>query len=272
VSALDPSRNRWLHEPLLHFVLLGAVLFGIDHALASRADDPLTIVVDAEVDTEARRVFTEARGREPTPAELDALRQVWLDNEVLYREGVALRLDRGDPDIRDRVIFKALNVVEAGLKLPSFDDEVLSNWFERNRAKYDDPERYDFEEAVLPGGGESPLLGLAERLNAGEPGDENASLRVFTGRPHANIVQSYGDEFATALEESPPGEWRVLASSEGPRLVRLVRIAPPMAADYDALRGVVLQDWTDATMSEQRTAIVCALAKKYIVTIEGAAP
>jgi hypothetical protein len=272
VSELDPSRKHWLREPLLHFVLLGGALFGIDHVLASRADDPLTIIVDAEVDAEARRVFAEAREREPAPAELEALRQVWLGNEVLYREGLALRLDRGDADIRDRVIFKALNVVEAGLKLPPFDDDVLRDWFERNRVKYDEPERYDFEEAALPGGGESPLLELATRLNAGEPGDENASLRVFTGRPHANMVQSYGDEFATALEESPPGEWRVLASSEGPRLVRLVRIAPPKAADYEVLRGVVLQDWTDATMSEQRTAIVRALAKKYAVRVEAATP
>lgn len=265
-------RKRWLREPLLHFVLLGAALFAIDQVLASRADDPLTIKLDGEVDAQARSIFEAARGRAPTPEERDALRRVWLDNEVLYREGLALQLDKGDSTIRERVIFKALNVVEAGLKLPPFDDEVLRRWFEANRGKYDDPERYDFLEAVLPNADTATLRDLAVRLNAGEPGDENASLRVFTGRPHENIVQSYGAEFAAALEQSKPETWRVLESADGPRLVQLARVVPPQSADFEVLRGVVLQDWTDATMAEQRTTIVRALAKKYTVRVEGAAP
>jgi hypothetical protein len=90
-----------LREPLLHFIVLGAVLFGADHLLASRDDDPRTIVVDAEVDAHAIKVFKEARGHDPSSDELYALRKVWLDNEVLFREGVALGLDRGDPRTRD---------------------------------------------------------------------------------------------------------------------------------------------------------------------------
>jgi hypothetical protein len=134
---------RWLCEPLLHFVVLGALLFSVDHVLASRADDPRAIVVDSAVDAQARRIFRDARGREPSPEELKALRQAWLDNEVLYREGLARQLDKGDPAIRDRVIFKALNVVETGLKLPPFDDALLRDWFETHRAKYDEPARYN---------------------------------------------------------------------------------------------------------------------------------
>ncbi len=38
---------RWLREPLLHFVVLGGVLFGADHLLFARTADPRVIVVDA---------------------------------------------------------------------------------------------------------------------------------------------------------------------------------------------------------------------------------
>lgn len=270
-----PTRppSRWLREPLLHFLVLGAVLFAVDRALVARIDDPRTIVVDVEVDEEARRVYAAARGREPTEEELAALRQVWLDNEVLYREGLALQLDKGDPTIRDRVIFKSLSVIEANIKLPSFDDALLRDWFERNRARYDEPARYDFQEAVLPGKpARAELEALAALLGSGEPADVEASLRVFTGRPHGNIVQSYGPAFAQALEESPIGEWRLLESQDGPRLMQLQLVHPPQAADFEHLRGVVLQDWTDVTMAEQRTAIVRALAKKYDVQMASANP
>ena len=158
IGAASPSElttvrawPAWLHEPLLHFVVLGALLFAADHWLVAQADDPHTIVVGREVDDEARRVFQASRGRLPNAEELAALRRVWLDNEVLYREGLALQVDKGDTAIRERVIFKALSVVDAGVKLPPADDRVLRDWFEAHRSKYDEPARFDFQEAVLTG-------------------------------------------------------------------------------------------------------------------------
>jgi hypothetical protein len=271
-SARQYSLPKWLREPLLHFVVLGGLLFAVDYFIAGRADDPRTIVVDAAVDKQAREVFKSARGREPNEDELYALRRVWLDNEVLYREGLALQVDKGDSAIRERVIFKALSIIDAGLKRPPIDEKALRQWFERNRAKYDEPARYDFQEAVLAGDtSESALRAFAAALNAGTPGDAQAGLRVFKGRPHGNLVQSYGEEFAKALESSPVGEWRALPSRDGLRVMRLEAITPPKPAVFESLRGVVFQDWTDAIMAEQRTAAVRALAKKYTVKVEEAA-
>lgn len=263
------SGSRWLREPLLHFVILGGVLFAADHLLVARSDDPRVIVVDAEVDAHARQVFKAARGHEPNAEELYALRGVWLDNEVLYREGLALQLDKGDDAIRDRVIFKQLSVIDASTKLPPYDDNVLRAWFEKNRTKYDEPTRYDFQEAILAGDkSESAVRAFVSSLNAGAPGDVKADLRVFKHRPRENLVQSYGTDFATALDAVPVGEWHALATHDGWRAMRLETITKPEPADFEALRGVILHDWTDATLSEQRSAAVRALAKKYTVKIE----
>jgi hypothetical protein len=274
-SQSSQARTRiptWLREPLLHFVVLGAVLFGIDRMISDTDDDPSVIVVDAEVDSEAMQVFKAARGRAPNEEELYALRRVWLDNEVLYREGLAMQLDRGDKSIRERVIFKALSVVDANTKLPPYDDELLRKWFESRREKYDEPARYDFQEAVVTGDrSEAALRTFVNALNNGSPADAEASLRVFNGRPHENVVQSYGDEFAKTLENSTIGEWRVLKSKDGWRVMRLDAISESKPANFENLRGVVLQDWTDATMSEQRSAAVRALAKKYTIKVEAGA-
>src|SRR5262245_43964995 len=101
----EATRSRlpaWGREPLSPFFVLGGALFAADRILIDRGDDPHTIVVDAAVDRHAIELFREARGREPNQDELYALRRVWLDNEVLYREGLALQLDKGDQTIRDR--------------------------------------------------------------------------------------------------------------------------------------------------------------------------
>ena len=262
----------WLREPLLHFVLLGALLFAIDQVVVGRADDPRTIVVSATVDNAAQQLFKANRGREPTAEERGALRQIWLDNEVLYREGLALQVDKGDEAIRERVIFKALSVIDANVKVPPAHDKVLRDWFERHRSKYDEPARYSFQEAVLSGDtSEAAVRTFVDALNAGTPGDAKAGLRVFKDRPHANLVQSYGTEFPQELEASPTGQWRALRTRDGWRAVRLDSSTPAKPAMYEALRNVVLQDWTDATASEQRTAAVRELAKKYKVKVVAAA-
>jgi hypothetical protein len=259
----------WLREPLLHFVVLGGLLFAADHFLVARADDPYTIVVDGEVDSEAIETFEAARGHEPNAEELDALRRVWLDNEVLYREGLALQVDKGDTAIRERVIFKALSVIDSNVKLPPADDAVLRQWFENHRQKYDEPARYDFDEAMLSGdGSEAAVRAFSEELNGGMAGDAKAGLRVFKGRPRANLVQSYGERVTRALETAQPGKWQALETREGWRTMRLGAITPPKPADFATVRNVVLQDWTDEAAAEQRSAAVRALAKKYKVKHE----
>ena len=238
----------WLHEPLLHFVVLGALVFAADQVLVGRADDPRRIVVGAAVDSQARQVFKVSRGRDPEASELAALRQVWLDNELLYREGLALGVDKGDTAIRERVIFKSLSIVDANTRRPPVDEAVLAG-----------------------DNGETAVRAFADALNAGTPGDAKAGLRVFKGRPHGNLVDGYGPDFAKALEAAPVGEWRALPTKDGLRVMRLEAVTAPKPAAYEALRNVILQDWTDAVMAEQRTAAVRALAGKYRIKTEAVA-
>jgi hypothetical protein len=268
----DARLPRWLREPLLHFVILGGLLFGVDHFIASHADDPHTIVVGADVDKQAKELFLASSGREPDAKEMDALRRVWLDNEVLYREGLALQVDRGDSAIRERVIFKALSVVDANVKLPQIHDKGLRDWFDSHREKYDDPVRYSFQEAALSGDtSESAVRTFVAALNSGKPGDAEAGLRVFKDRPFANLVQSYGAEFPKALDGLKPGEWHATQTREGWRAMRLESVTPAKPAVYETLRGVVMQDWTDQTAAEQRSATVKQLAKKYKIRYEAGA-
>ncbi|MFG6431137.1 peptidyl-prolyl cis-trans isomerase [Roseateles sp. LYH14W] len=269
----QPGRPDWVREPLLHFLLIGAALFGIDRLVNRGTDEANEIVISAQVTKEARDLFKAKRGHEPTAEEMKALQKVWLDNEVLYREGLALQLDKGDTAIRERVIFKALSVVDGGTQLPPASDEVLRDWFEKRRAKYDEPARFDFQEAVLGGeAGETAVRAFVDLLNNGTPGDAKAGLRVFKGRPHGNLTQSYGEGFAKALESAAAGQWLALQSRDGWHAVRLDATSAGKPASFEALRGVVLQDWTDAVLAEQRSAAVAALAKKYTVKVEAPAP
>src|SRR5688572_139179 len=106
--------RSWLREPLLHFLLLGAVLFFVYAALnRHRADaDPQTIVVNRE----KLLTFIQYRSRafdatrfnnllESLPEEeLRKLIQSYVREEALYREAKALQLDKNDYVARLRLI------------------------------------------------------------------------------------------------------------------------------------------------------------------------
>ena len=259
----------WLREPLLHFIVLGAVLFAVDHYIVGRKDDPNTIVMTLADDARAREIFLTQRGTQPDAKEMAALRQIWLDNEVLYREGLAMGVDKGDNAIHSSIVFKALNVVNANLKIPEAGDKQLRDWFEKNRKKYDEPMRFDFQEAALSGDrSESAVRAFVDALNAGNPGDAQAGLRVYKTRPLPTLAPTFGDEFAAELEQAPPGQWRALKTRDGWRAIRLDSITPPQPASFEVLRNVVRHDWIDETAAQLRTTAVRDLAKKYRIRIE----
>jgi hypothetical protein len=264
-----PAR-RLLREPLLHFALLGALIFAADQAVLAVRGDAAEIVIPQAAVKEARETFLTSTRREPTPAELKLLLDRWRDNEVLYREGLVLGLDKGDSAIRERVIFKALSVAQSGLNLPAIDEAGLRAWYEGRRRQYDIPARFDFQEAVVSNDGtQENLQKFAAALNGkGESGAES-SLRIFKDRPRDNLVLSYGEGFAGALEQQAPGAWAVLQSREGPRLVRLELLKPARTTRFEDLKERVYQDWKDDAGAQLTHKAIDAMAKKYRVRMEG---
>ncbi|HUG72453.1 MAG TPA: peptidylprolyl isomerase [Steroidobacteraceae bacterium] len=268
VNAPPTLWSRLLREPLLLFLLLGAALFALDYVLAAGEEDPALIRIDAAVDAELRAIYFDDRGREPDSAELEVLRQRWIDNEVLYREGLALRLDRGDSAIRARVIFKALNVVQANLQLPAVDEAELRAWFAQKRSRYDQPPRIDFQEAVIVGTPDAAEVArFVAALNSDTQPDLQSGLRVFRDRPRPTIVASFGAPFAAALDTLALDRWHVVVSSEGPRAIRVESRTEGADAGFDTLRDAVLLDWRDQRMQELRTEAVRNLARQYRIQV-----
>src|SRR5437867_3806925 len=86
--------GRWLREPLVHFAVLGVVLFALHRWVAP--PETRRIVLSAAMIQGLRQDYVRRYGSEPTADEQAALIQRFIDNEVLYREALALGLDRGD--------------------------------------------------------------------------------------------------------------------------------------------------------------------------------
>jgi hypothetical protein len=122
--------RRILREPLLHFLLLGALLFWLYGALNGGAPGaPGEIVVDrARVESLAAQ-FQRTWQRPPAAEEMQGMIDAWVREEVLYREGMALRLDRDDPVVRRRVAQKLAFMADAQKSVEASEAE-LQAWLD----------------------------------------------------------------------------------------------------------------------------------------------
>jgi hypothetical protein len=96
----------WLRRPLLHFLVLGGLLFAGSRVLEERPEPAAVrepIVVDA---ARIREEFAERSGLVPTAADEAVLVERAIEEELLYREALARGLDRNDRHIRHRLAEK----------------------------------------------------------------------------------------------------------------------------------------------------------------------
>ena len=112
--------RRWLKEPLLHFAVLGAALVGL-HRWVAPPSLGRQIVLSAPLIHGLRQDHLRRNGALPTASEEAALVQRYIDNEVLYREALALGLDRGDIIVRRRLVQKMEFLTEGLEPLPRAD-------------------------------------------------------------------------------------------------------------------------------------------------------
>jgi hypothetical protein len=267
--------RRALREPLLHFALLGAGVFGLWRAGAGEDDAAGMIVVDAGTQERLSGELSAKLGRAPTEAELGAAIDRWVDGEILYREGLALGLDRDDPVVRQRVIQK-MEFVGDNLEPEIDPDEAeLRAFMVENVERYAGSPRYDFVLVTLPrsadeaGGGEARARRVLEELRAGAD-PKRVEGRFASGRRFsaANVAGTYGKEVAAAVVEQPPGEWGLVTLERGWTLAKLDAVHTGETPAFESVRNRVLLDWRQARRGAALRERVAALREKYSVTRE----
>src|ERR1044071_6826755 len=99
---LDWLREK-LREPLLHFLLLGAGLFLLHRSVgSSAAGEGKQIQISEGRVAQLSIGFQRMHQRAPDPAELEALIDDAVREEIYYRAAKELGLDRDDTIVRRR--------------------------------------------------------------------------------------------------------------------------------------------------------------------------
>jgi hypothetical protein len=268
-----------LREPLLHFAMLGIGLFALYRLITvdapSVADE---IVVDAPRIVALAEQFERSWRRPATAAELDGLVESYVRDEVLYREGLALGLDRDDPVIRSRLRLK-MEVIGGGAEneIPEAD---LQAWLDAHPDRYATPARYEVRQVFFaPDKHTTPhdiALESALRDLTREPERDVATLGDQTLLPAAlsdvtekDVASQFGEELATTLGRAPSGRWfGPVTSAYGEHLLRVDAHEAAKAAVLADVRDAVERDVRYAREQAARDALYARLRARYTVRIE----
>src|SRR5712671_7772251 len=202
-SAVDPT-NRLTHslrpivagaarflwrEPLVHFVLLGALIFGADAVLHPPPKDDKVITVTKAMRQSFIENFDEDKSRSPSEAELEKMIESWVASEILYREGKMLAVDRGDDMIRDRIAFKLQLLIFDQIRVAPPTEDELRAWFADNHQRFDEPERVGFY--LTPPTDESTARRQLDDIQAQRESETlQKQTRAILGRPVASLAAS----------------------------------------------------------------------------------
>lgn len=270
---LKDNLRRLLKEPLVHFLIAGAMVFWL---MSGRPPDlgERRIVVSERIAGAIAQRFYDSFRRMPSQDELDGLIRDYVQDQVYYREALALGLDQNDEVVvrRMRRKMEGLAVADAEAATPS--DKDLQALIDKDPARYAEDQRTTFQQVYL--GADSPEnraqadLKL-KQLRAGQtangvPAPLPARLE---GASASEISGMFGDEFTLALRNQPPGQWvGPVASGLGLHLVRVDNRAAPAPPSLATVRQRVENDWRAAAVAKSRDESYARILEGYDVVIE----
>jgi peptidyl-prolyl cis-trans isomerase C len=284
---LQPEQNRpalvrrWLREPLLHFLLAGALIFAVYDLLhpADRNAQANQIVLTKD-DLRQLAVHWLAQGRAlPTADEMRALVEQKVSEDILSREAVALGLDKDDEIIRRRLAQKMdfLAADIAALQDPS--DAELRAWFAQNSGQFALPPRVSFRHLYFscdrgPGALDAAAAALAKLT--GEPAAAAVAAAAdpfmfrdyYDDRSREQIAKEFGPDFAKALFQLDPGAWRgPIRSGYGWHLVFVDATEPGRIPAFEEVEPDVKSAWLDQKQREIKRTAFEAMRARYNVVV-----
>lgn len=266
---------------LLHFSLGGAALFAI--APSPTRPDEIHVSAHQKLGVLAKRARLLNKDS-LTPEEQRTAIDEWVREELLYREGLRLGLERDDTVVRRRIVQKMQFLFEdmADAANPA-DEAALTAYYRQHSQRWRTPEAIDFvhvfaSESKHGTDARAMALQLLQQLERDPTLDPMTLGEGFIeprSRTHvrfSTVASSFGEAFAKELFALPVGDYQgPIESSFGWHIVKISKTYGGGVLDFDVVRKQVAAAYrVERRQAEQRKRFV-ELLRRYAITVDGVA-
>jgi parvulin-like peptidyl-prolyl isomerase len=261
--------RRIVREPLVRFLLLGAVLFTIFSFVGGSAGvaDRKIVVTVADIERLSQQ-FLRTWNRPPSPEELQSQIDNYIREEVLYRTALSLGLDKDDFIVRRRLRQKMEFLVEGATLEPR--ESELRAYFHAHESTFFSEPTVSFRQVLVSDSRGSTaerdarvLLTklIAAKSNDPEAGDPSLLPEEVQAAPLSRVRDQFGAEFAQSLAGVKPGQWTgPVRSAYGYHLVFVTEFDPTHLPRFEDVLAEVQRQW----FAENRAAVLDAQYRKLL--------
>jgi peptidyl-prolyl cis-trans isomerase C len=268
--------RKAVREPLLHFVVAGFVLFIAGEA-HRRETDPRRIVVTPEREAQLVNRYALQFGAPPDAATRAALVDREIEEEMLFRQGLALGLDRKDELVRRRVVQKMQFLLNDVRPPAEPADGELRAFYSSHADRYATPARVTFSHVYFSSErGDGPARARAVQAlkqlgpkgrHAEESGDPFPDLSHFAAYDARQVERLFGKtEMADALFSAPSGRWMgPYESAYGWHLIHVDTRQDGARQAFTAVRDKVRTDYLLDAQERANRQAMSQLASEFTV-------
>lgn len=260
-----PALKQFLREPLIQFLLLGTavfVLYSFFTAGERPGDGDYEIYLTPDELLQMNVYYESQWKRPPNLEEFSHLLENRVEEEVLYREALAMGLDQDDTIVRRRMAQKMKFLAEdvGAARDPSIEE--LQAWFAKHSNLFALPGRISFRQIYFSPdqsgtrAQETAQAALSELTDqpidsplASGFGDSIMLQGYFGDRSVETLAQEFGPTFAQEVRRLQPGSWQgPIQSGLGWHLVFIDSLEPGRMPDFSEVEPEIRNAW----LSEQK--------------------
>jgi peptidyl-prolyl cis-trans isomerase C len=251
--------RRALREPLVHFLLIGLTLFVLYNYLnrGQSTDVNHQIVISLDDIRQLDISFVSQWHRQPTPEEFRGLVEGFIRQEILYREGLAMGLDKDDTIVKRRMAQKMEFLAEDVAASHEPTTLELKAWYAKNQLKFTLADRATFRHLFFgfdqrgpkaQSDAQAALVKLAAAPEDSPLGKSTADPFMFQDyygdRAPDQLAKEFGPTFALGLYKLKPGSWQgPIESGYGWHLVWIESITPGRTPAFEEVEPDVKTAW-----------------------------
>jgi len=271
-----------LRQPLFQFLVLGLILFGLYAVFGEKQEtESKEIVISSQQIELLASMWEKQWRRPPTPQELNGLVQSFIREEVLYREALAMGLDRDDMVVRRRLAQKIEFLAQDLATQGEPGDAELRTFFQEDAEDFEVPGTVTFTHVYLnlDNRGEDVFEDadriLADLRGGADPTQEGDRFMLqshYADLTQQGVARNFGNQFAEAIFELAPGTWEgPVQSGYGLHLVRIESREEPFMPPFEEVRPRVRDEFMSNRRREVDELFFERLRESYEIVIEAPA-
>ena len=260
---------KLLKEPLVHFLVLAMLLFGLEQVFSSTQKDK--VIVDRQTVEYLIKQREELELRKLNPEEREETIASFVEDEILYNEAYKRGLDRGDSRMRRNMILKMRGLLIGDLDQPTEDE--LRAYYRANLDEFTRPATISLDHVFFSDAAQVPL-DLLEQLRGGldhtNVGDALPGYGpVLRNMSQRMLAATLGADSARAILAIDDDDWHgPFKSSRGTLFVRVVGRTAESQPSYEQVKSYIEGYWTMAASRRLIEQELGRLQQDYEVIIE----